>query len=64
MSRQLWWGHRIPAWLVVIDGQDRPDGTQTEHYVVARTEAEAMKKAQVSIFAVNNTNIQTSALAA
>jgi hypothetical protein len=24
ISRQLWWGHRCPAWLLIIDGQ-RPD---------------------------------------
>ncbi|MFQ3666350.1 MAG: valine--tRNA ligase, partial [Sphingomonadaceae bacterium] len=34
VSRQLWWGHRIPAWY-------RPDGT----VIVARSEAEARQKA-------------------
>lgn len=34
ISRQLWWGHRIPAWY-------RPDGS----FVVARDEAEARAKA-------------------
>jgi|CXWL01.1.fsa_nt_gi valyl-tRNA synthetase len=34
ISRQLWWGHRIPAWY-------REDGT----FVVARDEAEARAKA-------------------
>ena len=34
ISRQLWWGHRIPAWYL-------PDGT----YVVARDEEEALVKA-------------------
>ena len=34
VSRQLWWGHRIPAWFT-------PDGTA----IVARTEAEAQAKA-------------------
>ncbi len=33
ISRQLWWGHRIPAWYT-------PDGT----IVVARSEAEAREK--------------------
>jgi valyl-tRNA synthetase len=33
ISRQLWWGHQIPAWY-------GPDGT----YVVARDEAEALAK--------------------
>lgn len=35
ISRQLWWGHRIPAWYL-------PDG----NFVVAKTEAEALAKAQ------------------
>ncbi|MBX2844040.1 MAG: valine--tRNA ligase [Flammeovirgaceae bacterium] len=35
ISRQLWWGHRIPAWYL-------PDGS----YVVGNTEEEALKLAQ------------------
>jgi valyl-tRNA synthetase len=35
ISRQLWWGHRIPAWYL-------PDGS----YVVAMNEQEALKKAK------------------
>ncbi|KAA6309207.1 Valine--tRNA ligase, partial [termite gut metagenome] len=35
ISRQLWWGHRIPAWYL-------PEGG----YVVAATEAEALKLAK------------------
>ena len=37
VSRQLWWGHRIPAYYVA--GSDR-----TEHFV-ARSRAEAEKQA-------------------
>ncbi len=37
ISRQLWWGHRIPAWYY-RDGD--------EHYVVAKTAEEALQKAQ------------------
>ncbi|MEX0846117.1 MAG: valine--tRNA ligase [Balneolaceae bacterium] len=33
ISRQLWWGHRIPAWY-----------NEDEDYVVAKTEAEAEEK--------------------
>ncbi|CAM6010330.1 unnamed protein product [Sphagnum balticum] len=33
VSRQLWWGHRIPVWYV--------EGTDEEEYVVARCEADA-----------------------
>jgi valyl-tRNA synthetase len=36
ISRQLWWGHQIPAWYF---------GTGNEDYVVARTEKEAIKLA-------------------
>lgn len=40
ISRQLWWGHRIPAYyLPVADGQD-------ERYVVALTPEEALAKAR------------------
>ncbi|MCP9928252.1 valine--tRNA ligase [Cyanobium sp. CH-040] len=44
ISRQLWWGHRIPAWFVVSEtGGAITDSTP---YVVARDEAEAMAKAE------------------
>jgi valyl-tRNA synthetase len=44
ISRQLWWGHRIPAWFVVSEtGGDISDNTP---YVVARDEAEAREKAE------------------
>jgi valyl-tRNA synthetase len=44
ISRQLWWGHRIPAWFVVSEtGGAITDSTP---YVVARNEAEAMAQAQ------------------
>jgi valyl-tRNA synthetase len=44
ISRQLWWGHRIPAWFVVSEtGGEITDATP---YVVARDEAEAQAKAQ------------------
>ncbi|WP_411870080.1 valine--tRNA ligase [Vulcanococcus limneticus] len=44
ISRQLWWGHRIPAWFVVSE----TGGTITDStpYVVARSEAEARAKAE------------------
>jgi valyl-tRNA synthetase len=34
ISRQLWWGHRIPVWT-----------TEDGEYIVARSEAEALEKA-------------------
>ena len=36
VSRQLWWGHRIPVWYIGESGE--------AEYVVARNEAEARKK--------------------
>jgi len=43
ISRQLWWGHRIPAWFVVSE----TGGVITEAtpYVAARSEEEAWAKA-------------------
>ncbi|WP_198006478.1 valine--tRNA ligase [Cyanobium sp. PCC 7001] len=44
ISRQLWWGHRIPAWFVVSEtGGVITDATP---YVVARDAAEAEAKAE------------------
>jgi valyl-tRNA synthetase len=43
ISRQLWWGHQIPAWYAVSEtGGDITDDTP---FVVAATEAEAQTKA-------------------
>ncbi|XP_009758044.1 valine--tRNA ligase, chloroplastic/mitochondrial 2 isoform X1 [Nicotiana tabacum] len=39
ISRQLWWGHRIPVWYV--SGKDCE-----EEYIVARSHREALSKAQ------------------
>ncbi|XP_065849279.1 valine--tRNA ligase, chloroplastic/mitochondrial 2 isoform X2 [Euphorbia lathyris] len=39
ISRQLWWGHRIPVWY--IDGKN-----SEEDYIVARNSDEALDKAQ------------------
>jgi len=43
ISRQLWWGHQIPAWYPVINGQI-PEDPQV--FVVARNEEEAWIKAR------------------
>jgi valyl-tRNA synthetase len=42
ISRQLWWGHQIPAWY----GIGRDHGDNTPHVFVAETEAEAILQAQ------------------
>eukprot|EP01087_Luapelamoeba_hula_P023115 TRINITY_DN844_c1_g1_i2.p1 TRINITY_DN844_c1_g1~~TRINITY_DN844_c1_g1_i2.p1 ORF type:complete len:900 (+),score=163.70 TRINITY_DN844_c1_g1_i2:628-3327(+) len=45
VSRQLWWGHRIPAYLVTIEGKEQPDGDNQSNWVIARSHEEAMEKA-------------------
>ncbi|PVD22509.1 hypothetical protein C0Q70_18323 [Pomacea canaliculata] len=47
ISRQLWWGHRIPAFFVTVDDPSVPAGQDTDnnYWVTGRTEEEAMKKA-------------------
>ncbi len=41
ISRQLWWGHQIPAWYVL----QTPDETITQNtpYIIARNDKEALK---------------------
>ncbi len=43
ISRQLWWGHQIPAWYVLKQSEESID--QNTPYVVARNEKEALSKA-------------------
>ncbi|MCQ2819304.1 MAG: valine--tRNA ligase [archaeon] len=46
ISRRLWWGHQCPAYLCKIKGViDSPDESNNEHWVAARNEEEAIKKA-------------------
>jgi valyl-tRNA synthetase len=44
ISRQLWWGHQIPAWYVVSE----TEGEITDHtpFIIAHDEAEAIAQAQ------------------
>ncbi len=44
ISRQLWWGHRIPAWFVISQTDNKV--VNETPYIVARTEDEAKKLAQ------------------
>ncbi|GJP57447.1 hypothetical protein CLOP_g46 [Closterium sp. NIES-67] len=55
ISRQLWWGHRIPAWYVTFDQSDeaaardfpvREFGAYNSNWVVARTDADARRAAE------------------
>ena len=43
LSRQLWWGHRVPAYFVDIDGQ--PANDDNTRWVTGRTQSEARAKA-------------------
>lgn len=47
ISRQLWWGHRIPSWYF---------GDGENDYVIARTEDEALAKAREKSGRTNLTN--------
>ncbi len=44
ISRQLWWGHRIPAWFVVSETEGKV--TNNTPYLVAHTEKEALQQAK------------------
>eukprot|EP00978_Attheya_sp_CCMP212_P004890 scaffold10708_cov50-Attheya_sp.AAC.9 len=48
VSRQLWWGHQIPAWFVTKkseEGMSKLDMAHNDRWIVARSEADAMEKA-------------------
>ena len=44
ISRQLWWGHRIPVWYVLKDQNEKI--LETTPFIVANDEKEALAKAQ------------------
>ncbi|MCY7276502.1 MAG: valine--tRNA ligase, partial [Phormidesmis sp. CAN_BIN44] len=50
ISRQLWWGHQIPAWYAVSETGGVI--TDTTPFMVARSEAEAREKA-IALFGEN-----------
>lgn len=45
LSRQLWWGHQVPAWYVKLKDGPAYD-TESDYWVCAKTEEEAREKAQ------------------
>uniref|UniRef100_A0A914CX14 Valine--tRNA ligase n=1 Tax=Acrobeloides nanus TaxID=290746 RepID=A0A914CX14_9BILA len=47
ISRQLWWGHRIPAYFISVNDPKVPKGdpSDNEYWVSARTEQEGVEKA-------------------
>ncbi|KAJ2934525.1 hypothetical protein H1R20_g2582, partial [Candolleomyces eurysporus] len=44
ISRQLWWGHRCPAYFVNIEGREQ-DANDDKNWVVGRTYEEALERA-------------------
>lgn len=52
VSRQLWWGHRIPAYFVRIQGEvrlDKNDPANSARWIVARTEEQAKSMAAAKL---------------
>jgi len=47
ISRQLWWGHRIPAYFVTVDHPQVPKGERKDefYWVCGTSEEEAMREA-------------------
>jgi valyl-tRNA synthetase len=45
ISRQLWWGHQIPAWYAI--SETNGEILDNTPFIVARNEVEAMEKAKV-----------------
>ena len=48
ISRQLWWGHRIPAWRVIVNGVTAPE-TGPHSWVIALDERSALQKAREAV---------------
>lgn len=46
ISRQLWWGHRIPAWLVHLKNKSPSDASSQEYWVVGHNFEEAKQIAE------------------
>ncbi|PPD72092.1 hypothetical protein GOBAR_DD31016 [Gossypium barbadense] len=47
ISRQLWWGHRIPAWYVTLEDDELKElGAYNDHWIVATNEEQALAEAR------------------
>ncbi|CAH0016630.1 unnamed protein product [Clonostachys rhizophaga] len=46
LSRQLWWGHQIPAYFITVEGEEKGDDADDNYWVCGRTEQEAREKAE------------------
>jgi hypothetical protein len=65
ISRQLWWGHRIPAWYCTFSGETEEEsgilGTPSEkedRWIVGRSEEDARKEA-VARYAPDDSRLRT-----
>uniref|UniRef100_A0A8C4REL5 Valine--tRNA ligase n=1 Tax=Erpetoichthys calabaricus TaxID=27687 RepID=A0A8C4REL5_ERPCA len=58
ISRQLWWGHRIPAYFVTVNDPSVPPGEDIDgkYWVSGRSENEALQKAS-RVFGVSEDKI-------
>ncbi|XP_062978383.1 valine--tRNA ligase [Elgaria multicarinata webbii] len=58
ISRQLWWGHRIPAYFVTVNDPSVPPGEDTDgkYWVSGRSQQEAKEKA-AKVFKVTQEKI-------
>jgi valyl-tRNA synthetase len=45
ISRQLWWGHRIPSYFVSSDDIPAGNDTDDKYWISAHTSEEALEKA-------------------
>lgn len=54
ISRQLWWGHRIPAYRITFNDEKKRAEYPGEVWAVGRTEAEARSKAAKKYNVVEN----------
>lgn len=46
LSRQLWWGHQIPAYRVFQDDEERSDAVDDEYWICAKSQEEAEQLAK------------------
>lgn len=47
LSRQLWWGHQIPAYHITVGGEDNKNDVDEDYWVCGRIEHEAQEKAEL-----------------